>query len=206
MGVFCLGVYMSVSKPSICFWKRVISIKWRNKLLIHNINLTGHRKSACCLQLLVFLEIWVIAPFWHWRTQVFPKGCCHHYIKAFWCKCTSEYYRKYDVNMARILFKFIIDPSCERALKYWRVKLKTVRKSSLNLTFGQGSCLISDFARPNSKKAVLVQVFIRFETVTFNNDFVFCMMSSFCSMARVADWILTREIVIRTNMLNSICL
>ena len=80
--IFCLGIYMSVSKPSICFWKWVISIKWRNKLLIHNINLTGHRKSACCLQLLVFLEIWVIAPFWHWRTQVFPKGCCHHDLKV----------------------------------------------------------------------------------------------------------------------------
>ena len=60
------------------FLKWVISIKWKNKLLIHNINLTGQRKSACCLELLVFLEIWVIAPFWHWRTQVFPKGCCHH--------------------------------------------------------------------------------------------------------------------------------
>ena len=85
--IFCLGIYMSVSKPSICFWKQVISIKWRNKLLIHNINLTGHRKSACCLQLLVFLEIWVIAPFWHWRTQVFPKGCCHHDLKAFLWNC-----------------------------------------------------------------------------------------------------------------------
>ena len=76
---------MSVSKPSICFWKWVISNKWRNKLLIHNINLTGHRKSACCLQLLVFLQIWIIALFWHWRTHVFPKGCYHHDLKAF-CK------------------------------------------------------------------------------------------------------------------------
>ena len=38
--IFCLGICMSVSKPSICFWKRVISVKWMNKLLIHNINLT----------------------------------------------------------------------------------------------------------------------------------------------------------------------
>ena len=74
---------MSVSKPAICFWKRVISIKWMNKLLIQNINLTGHRKSACYLQPLVFLEICVIAPFWHWRIQVFPKGCWHHDLKAF---------------------------------------------------------------------------------------------------------------------------
>ena len=32
---------MPVTKPSICFWKWVISIKGANKLLIHNINLTG---------------------------------------------------------------------------------------------------------------------------------------------------------------------
>ena len=32
--------------------------------------------------------------------------------------------------MTRILFKFIIYPSCERALKNGRVKLKIIRKSS----------------------------------------------------------------------------
>ena len=161
--IFCLSIFMSACKPSVCFWKRVISIKWRNKLLIHNISLTVHRKSACCLHLLVFLEIWVIAPFWHWRTS-----------------------------------------SCERALSNRRVKSKIVRKSSLNLTFG--SCLISDFARPNSSKAVLVQVFLRFEIVNFNNNFVFCIMSSFCSMAREADWILTRKILKRTNVFYPVCL
>ena len=102
--------------------------------------------------------------------------------------------------MTRILFKFVIYPSCERALKNGRVKSKIVRKSSLNLTFGQGSCLISDFARPNSNKAVLVQVFLRFEIVIFNNNFAFCMLSSFCSMAGVAGWILAREIIKRTNV------
>ena len=86
--IFCLSIHMSVSKPSICFWKLVISIKWRNKLLIHKINLTGHRKTACWLQLLLFLEIWVIAPFWHWRSQDLPKGCCHHDLKAF---CETGY-------------------------------------------------------------------------------------------------------------------
>ena len=88
--------------------------------------------------------------------------------------------------MTCILFKFIIYPPCERALNNERVKLKIVRKSSLNLTFGQGSCLISDFARPNSNKAVLVQVFLRFEILIFNNNFAFCVMNSFCSLARVA--------------------
>ena len=62
--------------------------------------------------------------------------------------------------MTHILFKFIIYPSCERALKNERVKSKIVRKSTLNLTFGPDFAIfISDFARPNSDKAVLVQVF-----------------------------------------------
>ena len=132
--ILCLGIYMSVIKPSICFSKRVISAKWRNKLLIHNINLTVYKKSACCLRLFVFLEIWVVTPFWHWRSQVFPKGSCHHDSK------------KNKVKMARILFKFIIHPSYERALKHGMVKSTIFRKSSLNFSFGQGSYLISDFA------------------------------------------------------------
>ena len=70
------------------------------------------------------------------------------------------------------------------------------KKLSLNFTFGQGSCLISGFAKPNSNKAVLVQVFLRFEIVIFNNNFVFCMIS-FCSMARVAAW---GEIIKCTNV------
>ena len=60
--------------------------------------------------------------------------------------------------MTSILLKFIIYLSCERALKNGRVKLKIFRKSSLNFTFGQGSCLISDFARPISNKVVLLQI------------------------------------------------
>ena len=91
--------------------------------------------------------------------------------------------------MTRILFKFIIYPSCERALKNMRVKLKIFRKMSLNFTFGLGSCLISEFARPNSNKAVLLQIFPRFEIVIFNNKFAFYVaeflepvMSYFCSM------------------------
>ena len=48
--------------------------------------------------------------------------------------------------MARILFMLIIHPSYERALKHGLVKSTIFRKSSLNLSFGQGSYLISDFA------------------------------------------------------------
>ena len=54
--------------------------------------------------------------------------------------------------MTRILFKFITYPSYP---KNGKVKLKIFRKSSLNFTFGVGISLISDFARPNSNKAVL---------------------------------------------------
>ena len=108
--------------------------------------------------------------------------------------CTLEYYRKYEVKMTSILFKFTIYPSCESALKNASVKSEIVRKSSFNFTFGQGSCT-------NSDKAVLVQVFLRFEIVIVNNNFVICMMSSFCSMARVASWILaiTHQSLLKMN-------
>ena len=69
-------------KPLICFLKQVILMKWRNKLLSYSISFTGHRKSAYCLPIWVFLEIWFIAPLWHWRSQDFPKCCCHHDLKA----------------------------------------------------------------------------------------------------------------------------
>ena len=80
------------------------------------------------------------------------------------------------------------------------------KKSSLNFTFGQNSCLILDFAKPNSNKAALVQVFLRFEVVIFNNNFVFYMMNSFCSMTWVAGWILPREIIKRINVFYPVCL
>ena len=86
--------------------------------------------------------------------------------------------------MAHILFKFIIYPSFERALKHGIVKSKVFRKSSLNFSYGQGIYLISGFAWPNSIKAVLL---------IFNNIFGFCLagflrllMISFCGMPRVA--------------------
>ena len=96
--------------------------------------------------------------------------------------------------MTRILFKFIIYPSCERALKNGRVKSKTFRKLPLNFTFSQGSCNILEFTRPNSNKAVLLQISLGFEIVIFNNNFVFCVagflepvMNSFCSMPWVGS-------------------
>ena len=97
--------------------------------------------------------------------------------------------------MTHILFKFINYLFYEKALKNGRVKSKIVRKSSLDFTFGQGSCLVSGCASPNSNKTVLVQVSLRFEIVNFNNNFVFC-----------ASCILAREIINRTNVFYPVCL
>ena len=47
-------------------------------------------------------------------------------------KCTFDYCKKYEVKMTPILLKFIIYPSCERALKNGRVKSKIFRKSSFD--------------------------------------------------------------------------
>ena len=115
-----------------------------------------------------------------------------------WSQCTFEYYKKYEVKMTRISLNFIIDPSCERALKNRWVKLK-IGNRLWKWTFGQDRCLISDFARSNSNKVVLVQV-LRSIIVIYNNNFVFSMMISFCSMTRVAGWIFAREIIKCTNM------
>ena len=41
-----------------------------------------------------------------------------------------------------MLFKFIINPFCEWAVKNGRVKSKIFGKSSLNFIFDQGSCHI----------------------------------------------------------------
>ena len=83
----------------------------------------------------------------------------------------------------------VIHMSCEMALNNGTVKSQTFRKLSLNFTFGQGSFLTSDFARPNSNKAVLLQISLRFDIAIFNNNFAFCVaeflepvMSSSCSM------------------------
>ena len=91
--------------------------------------------------------------------------------------------------MTLMFFKFIIYPSCKRTLKNGKVKSQIFKKSSLNFTFGQGSCLISDFAGPTSNKAILLQISLRFDIGIFNNNFSFCVaeflkpvMSLFCSM------------------------
>ena len=110
--------------------------------------------------------------------------------------------------MARILFKFIIYLSFERALKHGMVKSKIFRKSYLNFSFGQGSYLISDFAWSNSVKAVLLQISQRAAIVNFNINFAFCLadflkplMISFCSMPWVASWFPPlREIIKHTSV------
>ena len=144
---------MSVRKPSICLRKRIISTKWRNKLLVQNINLTGHTKNVCCLRPLIFLETRVITAVRHWGFKVFWKIFYLHNFKAF---CETGYNSILDNiienKKSRWPFKFFFYPSCEKALNSRRVKSKRFRKSSFNFTLGQGSCLISDIARPNLNK------------------------------------------------------
>ena len=179
------AVTYSLSHTRFIWWfQRVISTKWKNKLLIHNINLTGHRQSACCLRLLIFVDTNVIALFWHWRYQVFPKGCYHHDLKGFY----------------------------ESALNNGKVKSQIFRKASLNFTFGQISCLTSDFVRPNSSKTVFFQISERFNKGIFNNNFAFCatdflepVRSSFCSTPWLA-WLLLRKIIKRISVFYPLCL
>ena len=58
--IFCLSIYVSVSKPSICVWKQIISVKWRNKLRINmlwinNINFDRSEKGCMLPTALGFL-------------------------------------------------------------------------------------------------------------------------------------------------------
>ena len=163
--IFCLGIDMSASKPSICFWKQAISVTWWNKLLfVTSIWQVIERVHVVYGSW--FSRRYEPSPsFGIWGPRVFPRVSATMISKVF---CQTGYNSVF-LN----------------------------KKLPLKFTFGQGSCLISGFAKPNSNKAVLVQVFLRFEIVIFNNNFVFCMMISFCSMGRVAAW---GEIIKCTNV------
>ena len=101
---------MSVSKPSVCLWKRVISTNWKNKFLIHNII---WQKSAFCLRLLVFLE--TSLRFGIGGPRFFPRVAATMISKRFVelgiIVFTLECYRKYEVKKIRILsllFKHLV--------------------------------------------------------------------------------------------------
>ena len=83
----------------------------------------------------------------------------------------------------------------------------------MNFTFGQGSCLISDFARPNSHKSVLLQISLRFDIGISNNNVAFCVaeflepgMSSYRSISWSVGWFLLREIIKCICVLYPVCL
>ena len=89
--------------------------------------------------------------------------------------------------MTLILFKFIIHPSYERAVKHGMVKSTIFRKSSLNFSFGQGSYLISDVAKLSQSR--IAPNIPKIGDSHLNNNFVFYLagflkplMISFCSM------------------------
>ena len=98
-------------------------------------------------------------------------------------QCTLEYYRKYEVKMTHILFKFIIYPSCDRAVKNGRVKSK-IGNCLFHIWSGQLSCIRLYQAKLKQSRIAL------FEIVIFNSNFAFCVaqlldlvMSSFFSMS-----------------------
>ena len=132
-GIFCLEIYMSVSKPSICFWKRVqlsgvtsclfTTLVWQVIERVYvSTALDFPGDMSHCLVLAGFfqglLPPWSQSVLWNW-------------VK----KCTFEYYRKYEVKMTRMLFKFIIYPSCERTLNNGRVKSKIGNRLVMTIDF-----------------------------------------------------------------------
>ena len=62
---FSLGIYMSVSKPSMCFWKQVISIKWSGS------------ETSCLFTTLIWLVIErvhvVYGSCFSWRYESLPR-------------------------------------------------------------------------------------------------------------------------------------
>ena len=91
--------------------------------------------------------------------------------------------------MTLILIKFIICPLCEKGFSNARVKSKILRKLSLDFIFGQGSCLISDFTRSNSNKAILLQFHRRISIGNFNNNFTFCEAEFLSFFVAFHDWL-----------------
>ena len=122
-------------------------------------------ESACYLRLLVFLEIESLLRSGIAGPRFFPRVIATMISKCFvklgiivyfgisqkiWSKDGSL------PNYISLLITFLWKGLQER-----EGKIKN-RKLSLNFFFGQGSCLISDFTRQSSNKALLVQVFLRF--------------------------------------------
>ena len=123
----------------------------------------------------------------------FPKGRCHHDLKAF---CESGRNNLFKSIIENIKYRWLVyylsllfTHLYERVLNHRMLKSKIFGKSSLNVSFGQGSCIISDFPKTNSVKAALLQLSLRSKIIIFNNNFAFCQagflkpfMISFCSM------------------------
>ena len=107
--------------------------------------------------------------------------------------------------MIRILFRFIIYPSCERALKNGSVK-SIIENRLWTSLLARAAVLYQNLLGQTQTKPYWSKFFLRFEIAILNNNFVFRMMSSFCSMARVAGCILAREMIKCANVFYSACL
>ena len=56
---------------------------WVKKVAYSQSQFNKAQKSACCLRLLVFLRIWIVALFWLRKKIVCGKGCTHHICIVF---------------------------------------------------------------------------------------------------------------------------
>ena len=133
------------------------STKWRNKLFIHNINLTGHKNVhiAYCSWLSGRHKLWLC----------FAIGDRRLFLTAaltMILKCSvqlsiirlTECNRKYEAKMTSITWILLFIHLLKRTWKNGRVKVNIFLKFSLNFTFCQFDCPKWDFAWSNSSKAV----------------------------------------------------
>ena len=100
---------------------------------------------------------------------------------------------------------FIIYPSCERALKNGSVK-SIIENRLWTSLLARVAVLYQNLLGQTQTKPYWSKIFLRFGIAILNNNFVFRMMSSFCSMARVAGCILAREMIKCANVFYSACL
>ena len=126
------------------------------------------------------------------------------FVKLYIIVCFWILYKIWSKDDSYII-EFYYLPIFRKRLKEREGEIKN-RKPFLNFTFDEDSCLLSNFTRSNSNKSILVQVFWRCDIVIFNNNLLFCMLSSFCSIARVAGCILAREIIKWINVFYLRCL
>ena len=190
--IFCLGIYMSISMPSIYFWKRVISAKWRSELLIHNISSIGHGKS--------FPGDTSIAPFWHRGPRLFPRVTTTKGLKTF-----CEF--RYMIIYLRILYKIwskgdwlvyylslLFTHLLKRSWSMGRQNQKYLRNRLWTPVLVRAAILYQTFYGQTQSKPYCSKILMIWDSHLWQK-FAFCLagflkplMIYFCSMPWVAGW------------------